>query len=128
MMSLDVIDRMTTLVTVPPFDRLSGRELLLVAEQIRPRNFEPDAVVIERGQVADMLYVVADGSAVADGADALLLFDVPSLLFTLPADREYRAGGGGLRALCLAKPHLFTIARECPEFIAALVDLKAIAR
>lgn len=128
MISADMIDRMTALAAVPPFDRLSGRELLLVAEQIRPRSFDPGAVLIEAGQVADMLYVVADGSAIAGDAPAPLLFDAPSLLFTLPATHEFRAGADGLRALCLAKPHLFTIARECPDFIVGMVDMQAIVR
>jgi signal-transduction protein with cAMP-binding, CBS, and nucleotidyltransferase domain len=128
MISADMIDRMAALAAVPPFDRLSGRELLLVAEHVRPRSFDPGAVLIEARQVADMLYVVAGGSAMVGDRLAPLLFDAPSLLFTLPADREYRAGADGLRALCLAKPHLFTIARECPEFIAGLVDIQAIVR
>lgn len=127
MTAMEIIDRMTHLASIAPFNRLTGRELLLIAQQTRPRDYPPATVLIEAGEVADRLYVVAAGSAMAGDAPAPLLFDAASLLFTLPVDRPYRAGSQGLHALCLAKPHLFTIARECPDFIAGLVDIQAIA-
>ena len=34
---------------------------------------------------------------------------------------EHRAGPAGLTALVIAKPHVFTIAREFPEFIVSLI-------
>lgn len=128
MIDVDIIDRMTALAAVAPFDRLTERELLMVAQHVRPRHFEAGAMLIEQGHVADMLYVAVDGSALAGAERAPALFDAPSLLFTLPAACDYRAGSDGLDALCLAKPHLFTIARECPDFIVGLIDIEAMAR
>lgn len=143
-MAEDLIGRMAALALVPPFDRLTGRELLLVAQQSRPRHFEPGQLVIAAGEVAELLYVVISGSATtyppaevlavpvaahgalpAPGSD-LRLFDIASLLFSLPVEQNYSAGPHGLQALCLPKPHVFTLARECPDFIAALLDFKAI--
>ncbi|MBN8843145.1 MAG: Crp/Fnr family transcriptional regulator [Sphingomonadales bacterium] len=128
MIAVDIIDRMAVLAAIPPFDRLSGRELLLVAEQVRPRTLKPGALLFEAGQPADMLHVVADGWAMAGQERAPGLFDVPSLLFSLPVAQDYRAGPKGMQSLCLARPHLFTIARECPEFIVGLLDMQALQR
>ena len=126
MINVDVIERMALLAAIPPFDRLWGRELLLVAEQIRPRVFEPGTLLLEAGHAADVLHVVVDGWAMTGEIRAPLLFDVPSLLFSLPAAEDYRAGPEGLRSLRLVRPHLFTIARECPEFIVGLLDMEAL--
>ena len=128
MINVDVIDRMAALAAVAPFDRLTEHELLMVAQHVRPHHFEGGAMLIEQGHVADMLYVVVGGVAMAGAKRAPALFDAPSLLFTLPVAHDYRAGPGGLDALCLAKPHLFTIARECPDFIVGLIDIEALAR
>jgi len=100
--------------------------LLLVAEQVRPRTLKPDALLFEAGQPADLLHVVADGWAMAGQERAPALFDVPSLLFSLPVAQDHRAGPRGMQSLCLARPHLFTIARECPEFIVGLLDMQAL--
>lgn len=145
----DLVERMAALALVPPFDRLTGRELLLVAEQSRLRHFAAGQLLIAAGAVAEMLYVVIGGSArmhhpsdlqsSVEQADVpaaahgplgprpseLRLFDIASLLFSLPVEQHYSAGPNGLQALCLPKPHIFTIARECPDFIAALLDFKA---
>lgn len=128
MIDVDIIDRMAALARVAPFDRLTERELLMVAQHVRPRHFEGGAMLIEQGHVADMLYVAVDGSALAGAERAPALFDAPSLLFTLPAAHDYRAGPDGFDALCLARPYLFTIARECPDFIVGLIDIEALAR
>ncbi|WP_242446027.1 HAMP domain-containing protein [Sphingopyxis lindanitolerans] len=124
--SADVIDHMAVLAAIAPFDRLSGRELLLVARHVRPRSLPPGALLIERGQPAHLLYIAVDGWAMAGEARAPSLFDVPSLLFSLPAAQDYRVGDEGMQALCLARAHLFTIARECPQFIAGLLDMEAL--
>lgn len=128
MIDVDIINRMTALAAVAPFDRLTERELLMVARHVRPRHFEAGAMLIEQGHVADMLYVAVDGSALAGAERAPALFDAPSLLFTLPAAHDYRAGPDGFDALCLARPYIFTIARECPDFIVGLIDIEALAR
>lgn len=128
MIGVDIIDRMTALAAIPPFDRLTERELRMVAQHVRPRHFGSGEMLIEQGHVADMLYIVTGGWAMAGAERARALFDAPSLLFTLPAAHDYRAGPDGLHALCLAKPHIFTIARECPDFIVGLMDIEAPAR
>ena len=114
------------LAATAPFDRLTDRERRLVAQQVRPRRFAPGALLVEAGQVGDLLHIVVDGSAMAGDRAAPRLFDVPSLLFSLPAPHAYLAGPDGLESLTLARPHLFTIARECPDFIVALLDLGAL--
>lgn len=77
-------------------------------------------MLLPAGQVAEMLFVVVEGEVLTDAGPAPAVFDAPSALFGVPARSDYRAGPAGVAALCLAKPHLFTIARECPDFVVGL--------
>lgn len=125
-----VIDEETTrhliaLRKTAPFDTLAEGELVLVARQVRFRRFDPDAVLLPAGGVADMLFVVIEGEALTDSGPAPTLFDASSALFGLPVRSDYRAGPEGVGVLCLAKPHLFTIARECPDFVVGLATVAA---
>jgi hypothetical protein len=113
------------LQAIEPFDRLTAGELLLVSQHVRHRRFEPGALLLAEGAAAETLFVTLSGEALAGTAVAEPLFDASSVLFALPARSAYSAGPSGLEALCLAKSHLFTIARECPDFIVGLASLGA---
>jgi hypothetical protein len=123
MIGAEVVERLFALRGSRPFQRLEDAELLLIARHSRPRTFEAGKLVVPAGVVADMLFVVTGGGALADGAPAPAVFDAPGLLFGLATPCEYVAGPEGLEALVIAKPHVFTIARECPEFVVGLRDL-----
>ena len=123
MIGVDVIQRLFALLAVGPFQRLEDSELLLIAQHARPRAFPAGKVVLPIGAVADALFVPVEGGALIDGAPAPAVFDAPGLLFGLAARADYVAGPDGLRTLVIAKPHVFTIARECPEFVVGLRDL-----
>jgi hypothetical protein len=125
MIGAEVVQRLFALRTVGPFQRLEDTELLLIARHARPRHFAPGKVVLAGGTVPEALFVVVDGGAFVDGAPAPPVFDAPGLLFGLAARADHLAGPGGLEALIIAKPHVFTIARECPEFVVGLRDLAA---
>lgn len=121
---LDAVGRMPVLAATPPFDRLTERELLLVAEQTSVRRFGAGDYLMQAGDVAPCLFVQVSGVVWAGEQKAPALFDAPSALFSLAVEADYRAGAGGAELLCIAKPHLFTIARECPDFITALVAIE----
>ncbi|WP_068877369.1 MULTISPECIES: hypothetical protein [unclassified Phenylobacterium] len=123
MIGPDVVDRLFLLRAAGPFLRLEDAELLLIARHARPRAFAPSKLVIPAGTVGEALFVVAAGGAETAGAPAPVVFDAPGLLFGLAARADYVAGPEGLEALVIAKPHVFTIARECPEFVVGLRDL-----
>lgn len=123
MIGADVVDRLFVLRAAGPFQRLEDAELLLIARHARPRAFAPGKVVIPAGAVGEALFVVSAGGAETAGAPAPVVFDAPGLLFGLAARADYVAGPEGLEALVIAKPHVFTIARECPEFVVGLRDL-----
>lgn len=123
MIGPEVVDRLFVLRAAGPFQRLEDAELLLIARHARPRAFAPGKVVIPAGTVGEALFVVAAGGAETAGAPAPVVFDAPGLLFGLAARADYVAGPEGLEALVIAKPHVFTIARECPEFVVGLRDL-----
>ena len=123
MIGAEVVQRLFALRAVGPFQRLEDTELLLIARHARPRNFEPGKVVLPAGVVAEALYVIIEGGAVVEGRAAPVVFDAPGLLFGLATAAEHAAGPEGLEALVIAKPHVFTIARECPEFVVGLRDL-----
>lgn len=120
MIGLEVIERVLALQTAPPFRGLDPAELLLIASHARFRDFGAGQVVLAAGAVSDTLYLRAAGDAIVAGRAAPPVFDAPGLLFGLAASADHIAGPDGFRALVLAKPHVFTIARECPEFVVAL--------
>lgn len=123
MIGADVVHRLFALRTVGPFQRLEDTELLLIARHARPRAFEPGKLVLPGDVVPEALYVAVEGGALSDGAAAPVVFDAPGLLFGLATRADHVAGPEGLDALVIAKPHVFTIARECPEFVVGLRDL-----
>lgn len=128
MIGAEVVQRLFALRSVGPFQRLEDTELLLIARHARVRSFEADKVVLPAGPNVDALLVIISGGAVVDGREAPAVFDAPGLLFGLPIPEDYVAGPEGLEALVIAKPHVFTIARECPEFVVGLRDLAERAR
>lgn len=123
MIGAEVVERLFALRALRPFQRLEDTELLLIARHSRPRSFEAGRTVLPAGVVAEMLFVVTAGGALADGKPAPVVFDAPGLLFGLATTSDYVAGPDGLEALVIAKPHAFTIARECPEFVVGLRNL-----
>jgi hypothetical protein len=127
MITGDAVDRMLTLTSISPFDVLKESELLLVAQHLHPRSYSAGELILAGGHVAEMVIVAASGTALCRGVSdqrALpAIVGAPSILFSLPIDESVFAGPDGVDALCLAKPHLFTIARECPDFIVGLTDL-----
>ncbi|MEJ2457084.1 MAG: cyclic nucleotide-binding domain-containing protein [Novosphingobium sp.] len=110
-----------------PFDRLPPAELLLVSRHVHRRCHPPGEVILPGGAVAERLVVIVQGSAMLGKALAPAVFDAQSALFSLPVRSDYVAGPEGVETYCLAKPHLFTIARECPDFIVGLAALRATA-
>lgn len=123
MIGPEVVQRLFALREIGPFQRLEDTELLLIARHARPRRFEAGKVVLPAGLVAEALFVVIEGGALVEGVAAPVVFDAPGLLFGLSTAADYTAGPEGLEALVIAKPHVFTIARECPEFVVGLRDL-----
>lgn len=114
--------------TVRPFHVLDDHELRIVARHSRLRRFDPGAALLAAGSIAEFLFVAHGGQALTARGPAAPVFDAPSVLFGLPVRADHHAGPQGFTALCLAKPHLFTIARECPDFIVALAALEREAR
>ena len=123
MIAIDTVRKLLALGAVKPFDVLTQSELLLIAMHALQRHYPPGATVFAAGQVADMLVITIAGEAHVLGERAPTIFDPSSALFGLPVPDAILAGPNGLEALCLAKPHLFTIARECPDFVVGLVAL-----
>jgi hypothetical protein len=87
------------------------------------RRFAAGQLVIAAGTVADTLLARLEGELVDPrGEAAPPVFDAPGLLFGLAVREDYRAGPAGFAAVAIAKPHIFTIAREFPAFIVSLHD------
>lgn len=114
---------------LPGFDALDAETIATIVARSGVRQFAPGQIVLRQGEVAETLLARIEGELVgASGRAAPPLFDAPGLLFGLAVREEYRAGPAGLTALAIAKPHVFTIAREFPEFIVSLIDNGATAR
>ncbi|CDO37585.1 MULTISPECIES: Crp/Fnr family transcriptional regulator [Novosphingobium] len=125
MIAAQVVAEALALAGCPPFDRLTETELLLVARHARRFEYGPGDTVLAGGAVAQRLVAVVGGSVLVDGRPAPAVFDAQSALFGLPVRSDYVAGVQGAQVLCLARPHLFTIARECPDFVVGLAAIRA---
>lgn len=107
---------------LPGFERLSDSALALVVARSVVRRFEPGQIVLAANRVAEALLARIEGELVdSKGIETFPVFDAPGLLFGLAAREDYRAGPGGFSALVIAKPHVFTIVREFPEFVVSLL-------
>jgi hypothetical protein len=104
---------------LPGFDRLSDPALELIIARSSLRQFLPGQIILPGGFVPDRLYCCVEGAA--EGIDGMTVFDVPGLLFGLATSEDVLAGPAGLSAVVIAKPHLFTIVREFPEFIVSIL-------
>ncbi|KKC26577.1 Crp/Fnr family transcriptional regulator [Sphingomonas sp. SRS2] len=114
---------------LPGFDALDAETIEVIVARSTVREFAAGHVVLPAGDVAETLLVRIGGELIgADGDVATPLFDAPGLLFGLAAQQDYRAGPAGFTALIIAKPHVFTIAREFPEFIVSLIDAREAGR
>lgn len=112
------------LQSLPGFARLDPDALEVIVSRSSLRRFAAGQTVLAAGAVAEVLLGCIDGELVgAAGTVAPPVFDAPGLLFGLAARQDYRAGSSGLAALAIPKPYVFTIAREFPEFIVALIGL-----
>ncbi|MHA7819561.1 MAG: cyclic nucleotide-binding domain-containing protein [Erythrobacter sp.] len=124
MIDLNAVEKMLALAAIAPFDLLKESELLLIARQTHRRTFSAGEMIFPSGQVPDVMIVATSGAAVL-GEETLAPILGPShILFGLSLEREVVAGSQGLEGLCLAKPHLFTLARECPDFIVGLAAMR----
>ncbi len=128
MIGVEVLERLFVLRATPPFQRLDDSELLLIAQHARPRAYAPGRTVIAAGTIAEALFIRIGGGVRLAEAEALPVFDAAGLLFGLAAPADFVAGSEGLETLVIAKPHVFTIARECPEFVVGLRGLMEAAR
>lgn len=124
MIGAPAVERMLALAAISPFDRLKESELLLVAQQTHSRCFAAGETIVAAGHLAEAMIVVISGQAESAGPKLAPIIGAPSILFGLPVAHDIRAGQPGVEALCLAKPHLFTLARECPDFIVGLAALE----
>ena len=85
----------------------------------------PVRCCLPAGQAAEVLFIVIEGDVLSESGRAPRVFDAASALFGLAATSDFSAGPEGAGVLYLAKPHLFTIARECPDFVVGLAMFRA---
>lgn len=108
---------------LPGFERLDERALEKILARSPVRRYAPGQIVLAGGTVAETLLGTVEGSLVGpDGQAAAPVFDAPGLLFGLAAPGDFVAGPEGLTAIAIAKPHVFTIAREFPDFVVSLIQ------
>lgn len=113
-----------------PFADLSQNELEIIARHGKERTFKAGALILPKATMADMLVVQMGGNAVIKQAGAQqdkpapVVFDAPGLLFGLATIGDYVAGSDGMDALLFAKPHVYTMALECPAFTIGVLHMQ----
>lgn len=131
MIRSDTASICSALRTILPFANLAQSELEIIAQHGKPRTYKAGALILPKGAIADKLVVQIGGGAIikqggagqteaAKNQPAPAIFDAAGLLFGLASMGDYVAGPDGLDALLFAKPHVYTMALECPAFIVGL--------
>ena len=114
-----MIERLRTL---PGFEALDVEVLERIVARAPLRTVAPGQLVLAAGSVAEALCACIEGGlAEADGSALPPVYDAPGLLFGLAAPRDCLGAPAGATLLAIAKPHVFTIAREYPEFVVSLM-------
>lgn len=114
---------------LPGFDALDDEVLGRIIARSPVRTVAAGQLVLPAGGLAESLLACVEGALVgADGAPVPPVFDAPGLLFGLAAPQDCLAGPAGATLFAIAKPHVFTIAREFPEFIMSLMQRNAAPR
>ena len=114
-----MIDRLRSL---PGFEALDDEVLERIVARAPLRTAAPGQLLLAADTVAEALFACIEGGLVeADGTALPPIYDAPGLLFGLAAPRDCLAGPAGATLLAVAKPHVFTIAREYPEFVVSLM-------
>ena len=113
---MTIIERMTVLRTLAPFDLLAPAELLQVADACAEKNYSAGQIVFERGKPLLAVHVVCEGSIVMDGRECGRIFGVEGVLFHRVLSATALAGSTGARCLTLGCGKFFTLANECPAF------------
>lgn len=107
---------------LPGFDALGQETLATIVARSPLRSFEAGQIVLSGGFVAESLLGCIEGELVGpDGAALPSVYDAPGLLFGLAVPGDCSAGAAGAKLIAVAKPHVFTIAREFPEFVVSLM-------
>ncbi|MEW4468927.1 Crp/Fnr family transcriptional regulator [Parasphingorhabdus sp. JC815] len=111
-----------------PFADLAQGELEIIARHGKERTYKPGALILPKGKIADMLVVQTGGGAMikqgARNTPAPAVFDAAGLLFGLATVGDYIAGPDGMDALLFAKPHVYTMALECPAFTIGVLHMQ----
>lgn len=117
---MSAIDSTDALARCPPFDRLPRGELALLAEAARRVRFAAGRCIHVAGAPPPFLVVVVAGGVTgAAGDEEPVTFDLADVLLARDVRRSIHAGPEGVEALLIARPHLFTLARERPELLAS---------
>lgn len=133
MSQFDIASICAALHTLLPFAELSQDELEIIAGHGKLRTYDAGALILPKAKVANILVVQLGGSAVIEQAGegqgglvkpAPAVFDASGLLFGLAPIGDYIAGPDGMNALLFAKPHVYTMALECPAFTVGLLRMR----
>ncbi len=116
-----LLGRTLALRRVPPFDQLTEEELTLLAEVAEPRQLAAHEPAFSGDRPFTSLWVTVAGSLVfADGTAASPLNGLLGLLHSQPGE-ALNAGPDGAAIIVLRRGYVFTLMRECPQFVHALL-------
>ncbi|GAB1488827.1 hypothetical protein MASR2M8_12740 [Opitutaceae bacterium] len=116
-----VFSRMLALRKIPPFDRLSEAELILIAEVAELRLFEPGQIAHNSGSPLGCLWVTIAGELIAEDGRPAGQINGLSALLANALTPGLRAGPAGAEILVITKGYFFTLTRECPAFVLGLL-------
>jgi signal-transduction protein with cAMP-binding, CBS, and nucleotidyltransferase domain len=117
------IERALALCAIPPFNRLTDGELLIIAGVTAVRRHRGGETIAAEGAILDRLLVLVEGAF--DGVPAAQrLFGAAGILFERPMESALRvAADHEALLLVISRGHFHTIINECPEILRGLITV-----
>jgi signal-transduction protein with cAMP-binding, CBS, and nucleotidyltransferase domain len=121
---MTLTEKLFALRATPPFDRLGDRELALLADVTRVRQYGPGESIGRAGEPLRRLHVVVEGGVQdREGRAMPPVFGVGALLFHRPLAEALRAASpDGARCLLIQAGPFHTAIHECPGLLIGFLE------
>jgi signal-transduction protein with cAMP-binding, CBS, and nucleotidyltransferase domain len=120
------IDKMFSLKSVQPFDKLDERTLFNISEVMRLSKFEPNQIILPENEVSNEVLVLVDGGIMDIDGNSVVIAGINSILNDTVVENRLIAGENGCKCLRIGKGHFLTTVYECPSILTDLIQLRNI--
>lgn len=122
---MTISERLFKLRATAPFNLLSDAELVIIAEAVVERHYEPGKHIVSKDKPARALIITTHGSLTdSDGHRLPEVLLLEELLTGTPLSYDVHSSPTeGAECLLINKGHFFTILYECPALATGFIEM-----